>query len=304
MPEKPHTNRLINETSPYLLQHAHNPVDWYPWGEEALERARVEDKPILVSIGYSACHWCHVMEKESFEDETIADLMNNSFVCIKVDREELPDIDRVYMEAVQAMTGGGGWPLTVFLTPQLEPFHGGTYFPPQDRLGLPGFPRVLKTVAEVYRHKRQDVATAARQVTDFLKQKMPAASQNESLSEEIIDRAYSAASASFDHGKGGFGSGPKFPQPLLHEFLLHVYHRAKDQDALGMVRKSLDNMAAGGIYDQLGGGFHRYAVDDRWLVPHFEKMLSAVQKHCRSNAGVRPLGDDLSRGRILLVPGR
>jgi len=273
MPEKLHTNRLANESSPYLLQHAHNPVDWYPWGEEALERARLEDKPILLSIGYSACHWCHVMERESFEDGSIADLMNKNFICIKVDREELPDIDRVYMEAVQAMTGGGGWPMTVFLTPELEPFHGGTYFPPQDRLGLPGFPRVLRTVAEVYRTKRADVDTAARQVTAFIKQKSTVGTHVEPLSDKILDGAYSAASASFDHQKGGFGSGPKFPQSLLHEFLLHVHHRGKDEKALNMIRKSLDNMAAGGIYDHLGGGFHRYSIDDSWLVPHFEKML-------------------------------
>ncbi len=273
MAATPHANHLINETSPYLLQHAHNPVDWYPWGEEALERARVEDKPILLSIGYSSCHWCHVMGRESFENRTVADLVNKHFISIKVDREELPDIDRVYMEAVQAMTGGGGWPLTVFLTPDLEPFHGGTYFPPEDRLGLPGFPRVLSTVAEAYRSSRGDVAAAARQVTTYLKQKSAISSPAGSLSAQITRQSYSAIAASFDHQNGGFGPGPKFPQPLLHEFLLHIYHRTKDEKALNMVRQTLDKMAAGGICDHLGGGFHRYAVDDRWLVPHFEKML-------------------------------
>jgi uncharacterized protein YyaL (SSP411 family) len=273
MAAKPHANHLMNETSPYLLQHAHNPVDWYPWGEEALERARLEDKPVLLSIGYSSCHWCHVMERESFENESIADLMNKHFICIKVDREELPDIDRVYMEAVQAMTGGGGWPLTVFLTPGLEPFHGGTYFPPEDRLGLPGFPRVLSAVAEAYRSSREDVAAAAGRVTTYLKEKSAISSPAGSLSAEIIRQSYSAIADSFDHKNGGFGPGPKFPQPLLHEFLLHIYHRTKDEKALNMVRQTLDNMAAGGIYDHLGGGFHRYAVDERWVVPHFEKML-------------------------------
>ena len=273
MDAKPYTNRLINESSPYLLQHAHNPVDWYPWSEEAIERARREDKPILLSIGYSACHWCHVMEKESFQNETIADLMNKHFICIKVDREELPDVDRVYMEAVQAMTGGGGWPLTVFLTPDFEPFHGGTYFPPQDGLGLPSFPRVLGTVAEVYRNNRSDVFTAAQQVAAHLKQKSAVSAVSKVLSDEILDQSYSAISANFDHKNGGFGSAPKFPQPLLHEFLLHMYYRTKDEGPLNMIRKTLNAMAHGGIYDQLRGGFHRYAVDDRWLVPHFEKML-------------------------------
>jgi uncharacterized protein YyaL (SSP411 family) len=266
-------NRLAKETSPYLLQHAHNPVDWYPWSDEALAKARREDKPILLSVGYSACHWCHVMEKECFENENIARLMNDHFVCIKVDREERPDIDHVYMEAVQAMTGGGGWPMTVFLTPDGEPFYGGTYFPPNDRHGLPGFPRVLVAVSEAYRERRSQVAGVAQEMVSRLKQSPTADPGAQLLSADILAEAFRALDASFDDENGGFGPGPKFPQAPVLEFLLQYHHRTREDRALSMVGLTLDKMAAGGMYDHLGGGFHRYATDGRWMVPHFEKML-------------------------------
>ncbi|MFC1944281.1 thioredoxin domain-containing protein [Chloroflexota bacterium] len=266
-------NRLINETSPYLLQHAHNPVDWYPWGEEALGRAEREDRPVLLSIGYSACHWCHVMERECFEDEDIAGIMNEDFVNIKVDREERPDLDAVYMDAVQAMTGGGGWPLTVFLTPQGKPFFGGTYFPPEDRLGLPGLPTVLRTVAEAYRTRGGEVETAAEQLVAHLKRATEPQRIMEPLTAGMLSTAYQGLQSPFDRQNGGFGSAPKFPQPMVLEYLLRYHRRTGDPDALLMVGHSLERMAGGGIYDQIGGGFHRYSVDARWLVPHFEKML-------------------------------
>jgi len=268
-----HTNRLARETSPYLLQHAHNPVDWYPWGDEALERARREDKPILLSVGYSACHWCHVMERECFENHDIARLMNEHFVCIKVDREERPDIDHVYMEAVQAMTGSGGWPLTVFLTPNGEPFHGGTYFPPEDRHGLPAFPRVLLAVSEAYGARRSQVAGVAQDLVSRLKQSPNVESGSEPLTEDVLTDAYRFLEGSFDDDNGGFGPGPKFPQAPVIEFLLQYHHRTGEPRALRMVELTLDKMAAGGIYDHIGGGFHRYATDGRWMIPHFEKML-------------------------------
>ena len=267
------SNRLITETSPYLLQHAENPVDWYPWGEEALGRALREDKPILLSIGYSACHWCHVMERECFENHEIARIMNENFINIKVDREERPDLDNIYMEAVQAMTGSGGWPLTLFLTPTGKPFYGGTYFPPQDRQGLPGFPRVLQTVAQAYKTRRGEVETAAQQVIAQLKRTLEVRRGLEPLTTSMLSTAYSALKATFDPQNGGFGSAPKFPQPMILEFLLRYHHRTADKDALAMVEHTLERMAKGGIYDQIGGGFHRYSVDSRWLVPHFEKML-------------------------------
>jgi uncharacterized protein YyaL (SSP411 family) len=266
-------NSLITETSPYLLQHAHNPVDWYPWGHEAFKRARKEDKPILASIGYSTCHWCHVMERESFENEAIAHLMNESFICIKVDREERPDVDRVYMDAVQALTGRGGWPLTVFLTPDGEPFFGGTYFPPEDRHGLPGFPRVLKEVAEAYALRRAELASAAKELTSHLRKSFAITPNPVPSTVTTLDRAFKASIIGFDHQNGGFGLAPKFPQPLILEFLLRYHQRTQQLQALQMVELSLDRMAAGGIYDQIGGGFHRYSVDNEWLVPHFEKML-------------------------------
>jgi uncharacterized protein YyaL (SSP411 family) len=267
------TNRLINETSPYLLQHAHNPVDWYPWGDEALERARKEDKPILLSIGYSACHWCHVMERECFESAEIARLMNQNFINIKVDREEHPDLDAIYMEAVQAITGRSGWPLTVFLTPQGKPFYGGTYFPPEERQGLPSFPRVLQTVAQAYQNRRGEIEAAAEQVVAHLNRALEVQQGVELLTTSTLSTAYIALKAIFDAENGGFGSAPKFPQPMILEFLLRYHHRSGDNNALLIVEHTLERMASGGIYDQIGGGFHRYSVDARWLVPHFEKML-------------------------------
>jgi hypothetical protein len=259
-------NRLAEATSPYLLQHADNPVDWYPWGEEALARARAEDKPILLSIGYAACHWCHVMEHESFEDDETARLMNEHFVSIKVDREERPDVDGVYMDAVVALTGHGGWPLTAFLTPEGEPFLGGTYFPPEPRHGLPSFRQVLVAVAEAYRERRGDVTRQARALTDAIARTSQVAASNEPLTETILHEAAANLRAGFDPTWGGWGHAPKFPPAATLEFLLRRGERE-------MTAKTLDGMALGGMYDLVGGGFHRYSVDERWLVPHFEKML-------------------------------
>jgi len=267
------TNRLVGETSPYLLQHADNPVDWYPWSEEALTRAQTEDKPILLSIGYSACHWCHVMAHECFENNEIARLMNENFVNIKVDREERPDLDTVYTEAVQAITGSGGWPLTVFLTPTGKPFYGGTYFPPEDRHGLPGLPRVLRTVADAYQHRRGEVEQAVKQIVTVLTPKTGSSTSGELLAVDILEQAYNDLRRDFDRENGGFGTKPKFSQPMTLEFLLRYFHRSQDTDALEMVNLTLEKMAKAGIYDQIGGGFHRYATDNHWLVPHFEKML-------------------------------
>lgn len=267
------TNRLINETSPYLLQHAHNPVDWYTWGEDAFERARREDKPVLLSIGYSACHWCHVMERESFEDEAIAKLMNDNFVNIKVDREERPDLDTIYMNAVQMMTGHGGWPMTVFLTPDGKPFYGGTYFPPNDRHGMPGFPRILIALAEAYRERRDEIENSADGVLGELKRLDRVAPQEGELSYEIADHAANQLLRTLDPVNGGFGNRPKFPPSMSLQFLLRQWRRTKDASALNAVELTLNKMARGGMYDQLGGGFHRYSVDEKWLAPHFEKML-------------------------------
>ncbi len=267
------TNHLIHEQSPYLLQHAHNPVDWYPWGEEALQRARAEDKPIFLSIGYSTCHWCHVMERESFENEEIAALMNEYFICIKVDREERPDLDEIYMAAVQAMTGSGGWPMSVFLTPELKPFYGGTYFPPEDRFGRPGFLSVLVKMHELWTTDRSRVLTAADQLGTAL----TALGRTEGGGGEIdrapVDSAYRSISGAFDSRWGGWGSAPKFPRADYGSLCLRIYRREKDERALAMALTTLDRMADGGIHDQLGGGFHRYSTDERWFVPHFEKML-------------------------------
>jgi uncharacterized protein YyaL (SSP411 family) len=289
--EHKHTNRLINETSPYLLQHAHNPVDWYAWGEEALEKAKREDKPILLSVGYSACHWCHVMEHESFENEEIAGLMNQHFVSIKVDREERPDIDNIYMQAVQAMTHSGGWPMTVFLTPDGRPFYGGTYFPPSDRRYgsqvMPGFPRVLISMAEAYKNHRQDVEEQATELANYMKQHSSAPLRGKNIAPtgtlplELLSNASRELAADFDPAHGGFGNAPKFPNTMALEFLLRIHqHRLRGEigarsthPELEIVETSLQHMADGGIYDQLGGGFHRYSVDAGWLVPHFEKML-------------------------------
>jgi len=268
-----YTNRLIHETSPYLLGHAHNPVDWYPWGEEALARAKKENKPILLSIGYSSCHWCHVMEKESFEDETIAQIMNEQFINIKVDREERPDLDEIYMNAVQLMTGSGGWPMTVFLTPDLIPFHAGTYFPPEDRGGMPGFKKVLRVVSEYYHSHLREVEKMATQVKDALQQIVSIPPHQEVIDETIFTHAFETFKKQYDPVNGGFGRAPKFPNSLALSFLLRYWKRTGSKEALRSVEWTLEKMADGGIYDHLGGGFHRYAVDERWLIPHFEKML-------------------------------
>ncbi len=268
-------NRLAHETSPYLLQHKDNPVDWYPWGDEALQRARTLGKPILLSIGYAACHWCHVMEHESFEDPATAALMNERFVSIKVDREERPDLDTIYMAAVQAITGQGGWPMTVFLTPDGEPFYGGTYFPPEPRHGMPAFRTVLTSVATAYDEKRDDIARNVAALREHLRTGLQFAGQpsGESATTDVLDAAVDALSKDFDWVNGGFRGAPKFPQPMTLDFLLRQYVRTDSAQALDMAERTLQKMASGGLYDQLGGGFHRYSVDAVWLVPHFEKML-------------------------------
>jgi uncharacterized protein YyaL (SSP411 family) len=266
-------NRLIHESSPYLLQHAQNPVDWYPWGPEALKRAREEDRPILLSIGYAACHWCHVMEHESFENPQIAAIMNEHFVNIKVDREERPDLDGLYMNAVQALTGRGGWPMTMFLTPDGKPFYGGTYFPPVDRGGMPGFPRVLASVVEAFRGRRAELERSAVEISQHLSQHLPLNTGDTELSVDTLSVAASALGESYDARYGGFGTAPKFPQPMTLDFLLRFHRRTGDDRSLSMADHTLERMALGGIYDHLGGGFHRYSTDREWLVPHFEKML-------------------------------
>ncbi len=266
-------NRLIDETSPYLLQHSENPVDWYPWGEDALNRAREEDRPILLSIGYSACHWCHVMERESFENEDIAALMNQNFVNIKVDREERPDLDAVYMEAVQMMTGSGGWPMTVFLTPEGRPYYGGTYFPPEDRMGMPGLPRLLAAASQAYHTNKGEIERVTRQLAEQMGRSGQMPRGFTPLTTEVMHNAYSQLATQFDHLNGGFGNAPKFPQPMTPEFLLRYHRHGFNERALEMVELTLQKMAYGGMYDQVGGGFHRYSTDAYWLVPHFEKML-------------------------------
>ena len=266
-------NRLANETSPYLLQHAGNPVDWYPWGEEAFVKARSEDKPILLSVGYSACHWCHVMEHESFENEAIAALMNENFVSIKVDREERPDLDEIYMNAVQLLTKRGGWPMTVFLTPEGKPFYGGTYYPPEDRHGMPGFPRVLTAVVEAYRNKPQDVARNVDQLVSALHRMSLLSETGGDMSVEVLTRGAEGLTPAYDSANGGFGRAPKFPNAGVFNLFLRSYRLSGNRRYLDMITETLRKMAEGGMYDQLGGGFHRYSVDDKWLVPHFEKML-------------------------------
>ena len=266
-------NNLINETSPYLLQHAHNPVDWYPWGDEAFEKARRENKPVLLSIGYSACHWCHVMAHESFENEEIAKLMNEHFVNIKVDREERPDLDQIYMNAVQMMTHHGGWPMTVFLTPDAVPFYGGTYFPPQDRYNIPGFPRVLLGVADAYKERQDEIRETGTSLITELRRLSETDGSDRPIEPELLDAAYNGMIRNYDSVNGGFGGAPKFPPAMALEFLLRTYKRTGNRDALQMITHTCMKMANGGIYDQLGGGFHRYSTDSRWLVPHFEKML-------------------------------
>jgi uncharacterized protein YyaL (SSP411 family) len=272
-------NHLIHETSPYLKQHAFNPVDWYPWGSEALEKARKLDRPIFLSVGYSACHWCHVMEHESFEDPEVAKILNEHFVSIKVDREERPDLDQIYMNAVQMMTGQGGWPMSMFLTPDLQPFYGGTYFPPDDRYGRPSFKRLLQALVDAWQSRRSEITQQASQITEHLQKtgRLPEAaadnSETTALQPELVRHAVSALSRAFDSRHGGFGSAPKFPHAMELRLLLRSWRRFGSDDALHMARLTLDKMAMGGMYDQLGGGFHRYSTDERWLVPHFEKML-------------------------------
>jgi uncharacterized protein YyaL (SSP411 family) len=265
-------NRLADATSPYLLQHADNPVDWFPWGDEALSKAAAEDRPIFLSIGYAACHWCHVMERESFEDEGTAALLNANFVPIKVDREERPDLDAIYMDAVQAMTGQGGWPLSAFLTPTGKPFFAGTYFPKEPAHGMPSFRQVLEGIAEAWRERRGDIEGQGGRVIEAISRAASLTASTEPLSGEITSSALAALRRSFDETWGGFGSAPKFPQPMTLEFVLRMALRDAP-DARSMLTTTLDRMAAGGLYDQLGGGFARYSTDATWLVPHFEKML-------------------------------
>jgi len=273
MSEHKFTNKLIEATSPYLLQHAHNPVNWYPWDAKALELARKQDKLIFLSIGYSACHWCHVMERESFENEAIAQILNDNFICIKVDREERPDLDEIYMNAVQMMAGSGGWPLSVWLTPDLEPFFGGTYFPPEDRWGRIGFNNILKRIINLWENQREQLLQSAGQITSLMNRINQVQSSDFEFNLSLWRSAVKTAGQNFDKRYGGFGSAPKFPQAMELSFLLRYYFHTGEKQALNMVEKSLQEMAKGGILDQLGGGFHRYSTDEKWLVPHFEKML-------------------------------
>lgn len=268
-----YTNRLINESSPYLLQHSHNPVDWFPWSDEALEKARNEDKPIFLSIGYAACHWCHIMEKESFENEQVAEILNENFVSIKVDREQRPDLDQIYMTATTAMTGSGGWPMSVFLTPDLKPFFSGTYFPPEDRFGRPGFRRLITEISRAYRNERGKIEEYSTSFVNALLSTESNRGRPAELDTSIIERGVRGLLKNYDRTNGGFGGAPKFPHPTELSFLLQIYAARKDENILNAVEHSLTAMARGGIYDQLGGGFHRYATDPLWLVPHFEKML-------------------------------
>jgi uncharacterized protein YyaL (SSP411 family) len=276
--ESQYTNHLINEKSPYLLQHAHNPVDWYPWGEEAFAKARKEKKPIFLSVGYSTCHWCHVMERESYSDPEIAKVMNANFVCIKVDREERPDVDNIYMTFVQASTGNGGWPMNVWLTSDLKPFVGGTYFPAKDRNGKPVFKNVLLQVADAWERRQNEIVASSKDITSQLEKMVVSSNSSEqTVSRDILQKAYKELAQSFDSEYGGFGGAPKFPRPVVLSFLLHSYAASPDSPdgkrALEMTLFTLRKMAAGGIHDHLGGGFHRYSVDTVWHVPHFEKML-------------------------------
>src|SRR5438270_3035581 len=272
-----HTNRLAREKSPYLLQHTHNPVDWYPWGEEAFAKARRENKPIFLSIGYSTCHWCHVMAHESFEDEATAAIMNRDFVNIKVDREERPDVDRVYMTFVQATTGGGGWPMSVWLTPDLKPFVGGTYFPPEDRYGQPGFKKVLERVATAWKENHDKIVEQGGQIVAALRESQSVGAGEGKIDAAVLEAAYKQLDRSYDPKEGGFGNAPKFPRPVTVNFLTRFYARDPkgdaDKQALEMALFTLRKMAAGGMHDHIGGGFHRYSVDRYWHVPHFEKML-------------------------------
>ena len=293
------TNRLAAETSPYLLQHKDNPVDWFAWGEEALAEAKRLDKPILLSVGYSACHWCHVMEHESFEDADTAALMNERYVNIKVDREERPDIDAIYMQAVQALTGRGGWPMTVFLTPESKPFYAGTYFPPEDRQGMLGFRRILGAVADAYRDRRPDVERAAADVQTRLVALTEVRPGDQPLAVAILDAAFEQLERDHDDDHGGFGAAPKFPQPMTLDFLLRYYQRTQQPAALEITERTLRAMAAGGMYDQVGGGFHRYSTDDVWLVPHFEKMLYDNALLARAYLGAYQTTGDAAYRRIV-----
>ena len=273
-----YTNHLINEKSPYLVQHAHTPVDWYPWGEEAFAKARKENKPIFLSIGYSTCHWCHVMERESYSDPEIASIMNAHFVCVKVDREERPDVDNIYLTFVEATTGYGGWPMNVWLTPDLKPFIGGTYFPAKDPDGQPVFEKVLLQVADAWKKRRDEIVASSKEITSQLEKFVQSSNPlGQKVSRDILQKAYEELAKSFDSEYGGFGKAPKFPRPVVLNFLLHIYAASPDSSdgkhALEMTLFSLRKMAAGGIHDHLGGGFHRYSVDSAWHVPHFEKML-------------------------------
>jgi uncharacterized protein YyaL (SSP411 family) len=271
---KPYTNRLIHEKSPYLLLHAHNPVDWYPWGEEAFAKAKRENKPIFLSVGYFTCHWCHVMERESFSNPQVAELMNRWFVSIKVDREERPDIDRVYLTFLEAATGSGGWPMTVFLTPDLKPFFGGTYFPPQDQYGRPGLLTLLPKMADAWKTGNSDVVSSATEITEKLQAQMSVAhAVTYHVGSAVLDKTYEQIKQSYDSKNAGFGSGRKFPRPVALEFLFRDWKRTQRTDSLEMALRTLQAMAAGGVHDQLGGGFHRYSTDPEWRVPHFEKML-------------------------------
>ncbi len=274
MAQETYTNRLAKEKSPYLLQHAHNPVDWYPWSEEAFQKAHADNKPIFLSIGYSTCHWCHVMEEESFTNPEIAKSLNEHFVAIKVDREERPDIDHIYMQAVMAMTGSGGWPMSVFLTPDLKPFYGGTYFPPTDKWGRPGFITVLNAVHQKWASGREDLIKSSEELTKAIQtETQHQAAQSHALDEKTLQTAYQQLESRFEHEKGGFSDAPKFPQGHILSFLLRYWKRLGEPHALQMVEKTLQEMARGGMYDQVGGGFHRYSTDREWRVPHFEKML-------------------------------
>src|SRR3954451_9259381 len=268
-----HTNTLINEKSPYLRQHAHNPVDWLPWGAAAFEKARQEDKPIFLSIGYSTCHWCHVMAHESFENANTAEVLNRYFVPVKVDREERPDVDRIYMLFVQASTGSGGWPMSVWLTPQLKPFFGGTYFPPDSRYGRPGFRDVLQHLARAWKQEREKIEGSSTNVVEQLRAMAISATAGVAPARELFDAGFWHFRRMFDSKWGGFGNAPKFPRPVALNYLLRYYSARDNAEALDIVTATLRGMGAGGMHDHLGGGFHRYSVDERWFVPHFEKML-------------------------------
>jgi len=277
-------NRLAGQTSPYLLQHAHNPVDWYPWGDEAFAEARAKDRPVFLSVGYAACHWCHVMERESFEDEGIAALLNARFVAVKVDREERPDVDGIYMDAVQAMTGAGGWPMSVFLTPEGRPFYAGTYFPDEARHGMPAFRQVLEGIADAWESRRDEVELQGSRITDAIARAGGLEPAEGALDAGVEEAALERLRGAFDARWGGFGGAPKFPQPMTLEFVLRMALRG-EQGALEMLVLTLDRMAGGGMFDQLGGGFARYSTDGAWHVPHFEKMLYDARGSSRARSG-------------------